>query len=166
MPLDFNLDNFAEGDGAYTFAAASGIAHFKFVNTVTSFNPAFRISSWTHGVLPEFVILDNQVLTKGYHYNAYLNTAEQRNRPAVQQDPGPGTHVIFISHKTGLAVSLRTFEAKGGEGVDTLTWTTESEFENLGFHVWRRLAPGEARMDGKPGRRTARAPASQSPSNA
>lgn len=146
-PLDFNLDNFAEGDGAYTFAAASGVAHFRFANTVASFNPAFRISSWTQGVLPEFVILDNQVLAKGYHYNAYLNTASSEVILQFNKTLAPGTHVIYISHKSGLAVSLRTFTATGGEGVDTLAWTTESEFENLGFHVWRRLVPGETRTD-------------------
>jgi hypothetical protein len=142
--LDFNGDNFAEGDGAYTYAASSGIAHFKFANPVTSYYPAFRISAWTEGVLPEFVLLDNQVLTKGYHYNAYLNTA--RNTVVIQFNKilTAGTHVIFISHKSGLAVKLSRFEAKSGEGVDTLAWTTESEFENLGFHVWRREIPSDS----------------------
>jgi FlgD Ig-like domain len=28
-----------------------------------------------------------------------------------------------------------------------LTWTTESEFENLGYHVYRRIAQGEAQID-------------------
>jgi hypothetical protein len=145
--LDFNADNFAEGDGAYTYAASSGIAHFRYVNTVTSFSPAFRISSWTQGTLPEFVVVDNQVLVRGYQYNAYLNAASNEVILQINKTLTPGTHSFFISHKSGLAVHLRTFEAKGGEGVDTLTWTTESEFENLGFHVWRRLAPGEAQVD-------------------
>ncbi|MDQ3000374.1 MAG: hypothetical protein M3Y08_03800, partial [Fibrobacterota bacterium] len=146
--LDFNADNFAEGDGAYTYQAASGIAHFKFVNAATSFNPAFRINTWTYGTLPEVIILDNQILTKGYHYNAYLNTATSEVVLQFNKTLAPGTHVFFISHKTGLAVSLRSFEAKGGEGVDTLQWTTESEFENLGYHVWRRVAPAEAQLEG------------------
>ncbi|MDB5104230.1 MAG: filamentous hemagglutinin N-terminal protein, partial [Fibrobacteres bacterium] len=148
--LDFNADNFAEGDGAYTYAAAGGIAHFKFANTKTSFSPAFRINTWTQGTLPEVVILDNQVLTRGYHYNVYLNTAGAGGGELVMQfnkTLAPGTHVFFINHKTGLAVTLRSFEAKGGEGVDTLEWSTESEFENLGYHLYRRIAPGEAQID-------------------
>ena len=146
--LDFNVDGFAEGDGAYTFAAAgTGIAHFKFVNTVTSFNPAFRISSWTFGTLPEYVIVDNQTLTKGYHYNAYLNTTTNELILQFNKTYAPGTHIFYISHKTGLAVKLRTFEAKGGEGVDTLTWSTESEFENLGYHLYRRIATAGDPLD-------------------
>ncbi len=145
--LDFNGDNFAEGDGAYTYAAAGGTAHFRFVNSVTCFNPAFRINTWTQGTLPEFVILDNQVLTSGYHFNAYLNAASGEVVIQFNKTLAPGTHVFYISHKNGLAVTLRAFEAKGGEGVDTLQWTTESEFENLGYNVYRRLAPGEAQID-------------------
>lgn len=150
-PLDFNTDNFAEGDGAYTFqSSAGGLAHFRFVNPVASFNPAFRISSWTYGVLPEFVIVDNQVLVKGYHYNAYLNTATSEVILQINKTLAAGTHVIYISHKSGLAVTLRAFTAKGGEGADTLAWTTESEFENLGYNVWRRPVmdgPGDAQGD-------------------
>ncbi|MBW8886871.1 MAG: DUF2341 domain-containing protein [Fibrobacteres bacterium] len=142
--LDFNADNFAEGDGAYTYAASSGIASFRFVNTVTSFYPAFRISSWTQGTLPDFVVLDNQVLTRGYHYNAYLNTASNEVVMQFNKTLAPGTHVFFISQKSGLAVKLNRFEATGGDGVDSLAWTTESEFENLGFYVWRRYVPSGA----------------------
>ncbi|MDB5047740.1 MAG: Fibronectin type domain protein [Fibrobacteres bacterium] len=145
--LDFNGDNFAEGDGAYTYAAASGIVHFKFVNAVTAFNPVFRINTWTQGTLPEFVELDNQVLTKGYQYNAYLNATGGEVIIQFNKTLAPGTHIFYISHKNGLAVTLRAFEAKGGEGVDTLAWTTESEFENLGYHLYRRLAPAGAQID-------------------
>jgi hypothetical protein len=145
--LDLNADNFAEGDGAYTYQASGGLAHFRFTNSVTSFNPAFRISSWTYGTLPEVVIADNQVLTRGYHYNAYLNTAANEVVLQFNRTFTPGAHVFFISHKTGLAVTLNSFVAKGGEGVDTLEWTTESEFENLGYHIWRRIAPGSAQVD-------------------
>jgi hypothetical protein len=59
----------------------------------------------------------------------------------------PGTHTFFISHKAGLAVTLRSFEAKSGEGVDTLQWSTESEMENLGFSVYRRMASAEDQID-------------------
>src|SRR5690606_3057705 len=147
-PLDFNTDNFAEADGAYTYAAAgTGIAHFKFVNSVACFNPAFRISSWTFGTLPEFVLVDNQTLTRGYHYNAYLNTAGNEIVMQFNRTFAPGTHVFYISHKTGLAVALRSFEAVGGDGVDTLEWITESEFENLGFNLYRRMAAPELQSD-------------------
>ncbi len=38
-----------------------------------------------------------------------------------------------------VAVSLASFEASAGDGEALLVWETASEFENLGFHVWRRL---------------------------
>jgi hypothetical protein len=144
--LDFaaSPDGFAEGDGAYVYTSSSGIAHFKFVNTVAHFSPAFRIKSWAVASLPEYVTVDNQTLVKDYHYNAYVNTASDELIIQFNKTYLPGTHVIYISHKTGLAVTLNRFEAVPGEGVDTLKWATESEFENLGFNVWRRLAPVQA----------------------
>jgi hypothetical protein len=139
--LDFNADMFAEGDGAYTYAAVSGIAHFKFVNTVSAFNPAFRISTWSVGTLPEFVQVDNQVQVRGYNYNAYLKASSSELVIQFNKTLAPGTHVFFISHRSGLAVTVRKFEAVSGEGVDTLKWTTESEFENVGFNLYRRAKP-------------------------
>ncbi|HKP97339.1 MAG TPA: DUF2341 domain-containing protein [Fibrobacteria bacterium] len=148
--LDFNTtaaDGFAEGDGAYVYTAGAGTAHFKFVNTVTHFNPAFRIKSWTFSTLPEFVIVDNQTLVKDYQYNAYVNVSSNELILQFNKTFTPGTHLFYISHKTGLAVTLNRFEALGGDGVDSLAWSTESEFENLGFNVWRRAAPKQPLPD-------------------
>jgi hypothetical protein len=146
--LDFNTDGFAEGDGAYTYTAAgTGIAHFKFTNTVTHFSPAFRIKGWSFATLPEYVVVDNQTLTRDYQYNAYVNTTAQELIIQIGKTLTPGTHLFYIAHKTGLAVTLNHFEAKGGEGVDTLRWSTESELENLGFHLWRRIAAFEVLPD-------------------
>jgi hypothetical protein len=145
--LDFNAtgDRFAEGDGAYVYTSFAGVAHFKFVdNTVTHFNPAFRIKNWTHGILPEYLIVDNQVLTFGYQYNAYLNNATSELIMQFNKTFTPGTHFFYISHKTGLAVKLNKCDVKNGEGVDTLQWTTESEFENLGFNIYRRIASADS----------------------
>ena len=120
--LDFkhaSADGFAEGDGAYVYTAGSGIAHFKFVNTVTHFSPAFRIKSWTFASLPEYVTVDNQTLVQELPLQRLC-----QHRPAeliiqFNRTFAPGTHVFYISHKTGLAVTLNRFEAVGGEGVDT-----------------------------------------------
>ena len=73
-----------------------------------------------------------------------MNTATSELIIQFNKTFSPGTHVFYISHKTGLAVTLNRFEAVGGEGVDTLQWSTESEFENLGFNVYRRLAPSRS----------------------
>jgi len=37
-----------------------------------------------------------------------------------------------------LPVELSAFTAAGGDGRVTLSWTTESEHDNRGFHIWRR----------------------------
>jgi hypothetical protein len=94
-------------------------------------------------VIPEVVILDNQTLSRGYGYNAYLKTPTDEIILQFNRTLAPGNHVIYVSHKSGLAVTLHSFTARGGEGVDTLEWTTESEFENLGYNVYRRPAPAE-----------------------
>ena len=75
---------------------------------------------------------------EGDGYNAYLNTAANEVVIQLNKTLAPGNHVIFISHMSGLAVTLRAFTAKGGDGVDTLDWATESEFENLGYNLYRR----------------------------
>ena len=48
---------------------------------------------------------------------------------------GMGTSESDIS----LPVTLSTFTAQAGDGEATLHWVTESETDNLGFHVYRAL---------------------------
>ena len=52
---------------------------------------------------------------------------------------GMGTSKSDIS----LPVTLSTFTAQAGDGEVTLHWVTESETDNLGFHVYRALSEHE-----------------------
>ncbi len=137
---DFNNDGYSEGEGAYMYNASSGVAQFQFAATKPQVNPTFRIRSWTLGTLPEFVIINNQLQVYGYDYNAYLNTASTEVILQFNKTLS-GTKNIYISHKLGLAVTLTNFHAVSGQGEDTLMWTTESEHDNLGYYIYRRVSP-------------------------
>ena len=79
-------------------------------------------------------------MVEGYGYNAYLNTSA--NELVVQLDTvlcNPTN--IYIAADQNLAVTLSSFTASGGDRVDTLFWRTESEHDNMGFHLMRRIAP-------------------------
>jgi hypothetical protein len=52
---------------------------------------------------------------------------------------GMGTSGSDIS----LPVTLSAFTARAGDGEVTLHWITESETDNLGFHVYRALSEDE-----------------------
>jgi hypothetical protein len=39
-----------------------------------------------------------------------------------------------------IPVELTSFTARAGDGIVTLNWTTQSETENLGYHVYRSMA--------------------------
>ncbi|MBF0432516.1 MAG: DUF2341 domain-containing protein, partial [Fibrobacteria bacterium] len=143
--LDFNGDGFAEGDGAYTFQASSGVAQFQMGITKSRFYPAFRIKNWNTVTAPEIVLVGNQEQVRDYQYNAYVDVA---NRQLIMQfnqvwrGSGNDTlRTVYVSAKDGLAVTMGEFRAVAGVGEDSLFWTTESELDNLGFYLLRRVKP-------------------------
>lgn len=140
--LDFNADSsFAEGDGAYVYQSnGSGIAQFSFNATSPRFSPAFRITNWSQGTLPDYVFINNQSQVLGYDYNAHINVATSTLILQFNKTLSGGSKIIHISHKSGLAVTVQQLMASGGPGADTVSWVTQSEFENLGYHVWRRVS--------------------------
>jgi hypothetical protein len=52
-----------------------------------------------------------------------------------------GDSVIYISYSATLAVTMTDFGANGGDRNDTVQWKTESEEQNLGFYVYKRIKP-------------------------
>jgi len=65
---------------------------------------------------------------------------------AIKDDVGgninQGSAYIYRSiEDLSLPVELASFTATAGEGWVTLSWCTESEVDNLGFHVYRALSP-------------------------
>ena len=47
-------------------------------------------------------------------------------------------HTDEVAIDAALPVQLATFTATGGQQKVILEWTTESEWDNRGFHIWRR----------------------------
>lgn len=141
--MDLDGDGFAEGDGAYVYQASSNIAHFKLDAAVARVYPAFRITGWT-GELPAYVLVDNQSQVLGYHYNAAVNAKGRELILQFNRKFKIGSYNIYIGLKDNLAVKMAGFAVKGGSGADTAFWTTESEKDNLGYNLYRRLAGSSA----------------------
>ena len=144
---DFDNDGFNERDGAYIISADENTINFKLParNDTCRFYPAFRITQYYAAEKPAYVFLynssgDTVPALDGYQYNAYLNRTQ--HELIVQIDSIFCDSVgIFISADRTLAVKISRFWANGGTGCDTIGWRTESEQENLGFYLYRRVKP-------------------------
>jgi hypothetical protein len=148
---DLNADGFNESEGAYRIQASGNAVLFTLpARTDTCrFYPVFRISSYTATQKPQYFYCyrgfhgtgpDTLSLLEGYNYNMYLNRSAQEL--VVQIDSVFCDSAIFyISPDRTLAVELTEFKAEGGDGCDTVRWHTESESENLGYYLYRRIRP-------------------------
>jgi hypothetical protein len=146
--MDFNTDGYAEGEGVYVYQASSGTAQFKLSTTTARFNPSFKINSWGSAALPEIVIVDNQEQIRGYDYSAVVDGAN--NSLIIHFNKtfrGSGYRSILIAQKASLAVTLSEFRAVAGNGVDSVLWTTESEIDNLGYYLLKRVKPNVENMN-------------------
>lgn len=143
---DLNGDGFNEREGAYAIKSYENEIHLRLPahgDTCRS-HPAFKISNYTSTYKPQHVVVyrgsDTVTLSEGYHYNAYLN--KSKKELVIQIDSVfRDTTSIFISSDKTLAVKLSSFSAAGGDNCDTLRWRTESEKDNLGFYLFRRICP-------------------------
>ncbi|MBN1602063.1 MAG: DUF2341 domain-containing protein [Chitinispirillaceae bacterium] len=143
---DLNTDGFNERQGAYIINAEDNTVNFKIPsrNDTCRFYPAFVIRNYYAPRKPDYVFgyngSDTTVLLDGYQYNAYLNSTA---RELVMQFDSVfcDSAGIYISADKTLAVSISEFLALGGILSDTIRWQTESEQENLGFHIFRRIRP-------------------------
>ena len=144
---DLNKDGFNEREGAYVIGADNNLVNFKLParNDTCRFYPVFRITDYYASSKPEYVFLYNSTgdtvpLVEGYQYNVYINRISREL--ILQIDSIFCDSVgIFISSDRTLAIKMSGFWAKGGIGCDTIGWRTESEQENLGFYLYRRVKP-------------------------
>jgi hypothetical protein len=144
---DLNADGFAEQEGAYIISATNNTVKFKLParNDTCRYYPAFRITGYTAVQRPQYVFLysgsTSKALLEGYQFNSYVN--QTAHELIVQIDSIFCDSVgIYISSDKTLAVKMSLFEAKPGNKCDTLIWRTESEQENLGYRLMRRINPG------------------------
>jgi autotransporter-associated beta strand protein len=144
---DLNGDGFNESEGAYIVKADNNnIVHFKLpaYKDTCRFYPAFRVTAYTASTKPQYVYVyrgtDTACLVENYQYNIYH---DKTNRQLILQIDSifRDTVGIFISSDRTLAVKLSSFTAKGGMKSDTLRWQTESEQDNYGFYIYRRVKP-------------------------
>ncbi|NLG17507.1 MAG: hypothetical protein GX556_09290, partial [Fibrobacter sp.] len=144
---DLNGDGFNEREGAYVIEASDNTVNFKIParNDTCRFYPAFRLTKYYASNSPQYIFLynssgDTVPLLEGYQYNAWVNRI---NRELVVQIDSVfcDSVGIFISADRTLAVTLSEFWARGGQNCDTIGWRTESENENLGYNLYRRVKP-------------------------
>lgn len=143
---DLDGNGFNESEGAYIVKSVNNEVHLRLPahNDTCRFYPVLRITNYTATSKPQYVIIyrgaDTLALVEGQYYNAYLN---RTNRELVIQIDSVfcDTVSVFISSDRTLAVNLSQFSAIGGDRCDTLYWRTESEQENLGFYLLRRISP-------------------------
>jgi hypothetical protein len=146
---DFNLDGFNEREGAYVYRADNtNTAHFTLLaNTdggaggdTCRFFPAFRITNYTASTTPQYIFVANQQLVQGFGYNAMIKPATNELILQLNSKYCANTD-IYISADRTLAVTMADFIANGGDNSVRLRWHTESEENNLGFFVYRRIKP-------------------------
>ena len=145
---DLKGDGFNEAEGAYVIQADNNSANFEIqadgATDGCKFYPAFRFTNYSSSNLPKYVRLyngsDTIMMVEGYGYNGYVNTTT--HELIIQLDTVLCADAkIYLSCDDDLAVTMSEFKAKGGDGNDTLFWRTESESENLGFYLYRRIDP-------------------------
>lgn len=146
---DLNGDGFNEREGAYILKANNNSVSFKIParRDTVRYYPAFRITNYFAASKPEYVFAyrgltagDTVKLLEGYQYNIYHNKAMREliiQIDSIFRD----TIGIYISSDKTLAVKLSYFTAIGGIESDTIRWQTESEQDNLGFLIFRRIKP-------------------------
>jgi hypothetical protein len=138
---DVNGDGFNEKEGAYIYAASSAnTAHFKLTanGDTCRFYPAFRITNYTATSIPQYVYVDSVAKIRGYGFNAYVKPATNELVLQLNQKIC-STADIYISFDQTLAVTMADFCATPGDGRVKLQWNTESEENNLGFYIYRRI---------------------------
>ncbi len=143
---DLDADGFNEREGAYCIQAENNVVNFSLParNDTCRFYPAFKITNYYAATKPNYVhaytATDTVALLEGYQYNAYYN--REKHELIIHIDSVFCQTVnLFISADLSLAVKMGSFWARGGDGCDTIGWRTESEQENLGYYLYRRVKP-------------------------
>jgi len=143
---DLNGDGFAEQEGAYILGALNNTVSFVLPahGDTCRFFPAFRIKNYTAVQRPQYVFAfngsDTTALLEGYQFNSHVRQSD--HELVLQIDSIFCDSVgIYISSDKTLAVKMSLFEARPGNRSDTLVWRTESEQDNLGYRILRRVSP-------------------------
>ncbi len=151
---DLNADGFNEAEGCYVVAASENTIKMGLGvscgNASQINSPAFKVANYTSSQKPEYVFLhskdlgagdrDTIRLREGYDYSAHVDQTSRQLMIQLDSVFTDSTY-LYLSDDDALAVQAGGFRAVGGNGSDTLFWSTESEHENLGFMLYRRIKP-------------------------
>jgi autotransporter-associated beta strand protein len=145
---DYDTNGFNEREGAYVYQMDNtNTAHFYLTalhdangDTCRLF-PAFRLTHYYATTVPQYIFVNNQQLVQGFGYNAYVKQSTSELILQLNQKLCGSNADIYISSSATLAVTLDQFNANGADGLVRLVWQTESEENNLGFFLYRRVNP-------------------------
>ena len=138
---DLDTNAFNEREGAYIYKADNAnTAHFTLYakNDTCRFNPAFRIENYTSVSIPQYVYVNNVPKVKDYGFNAYVKASTNELILQLWQKLCSDADIYISSDRT-LAVTMTDFIAKSGDAAVSLQWNTQSEENNLGFFLFRRI---------------------------
>ncbi len=139
-------DGYNEMEGAYILGASGNTVAFVLPahGDTCRYYPAFRITNYTAVNHPQYLYVyngsDTTALLEGYQYNCHLNPVSHELVVQIDSVFCDSTKIYLSADKT-LAVKMSLFEARPGNRRDTLLWRTESEQENLGYRIERRIEP-------------------------
>ena len=140
---DFNNDGFNEKEGAYIYQADNAnTAHFTLTahGDTCRFYPAFRITNYTATSAPQYVFVGNVAKIKDFGFIAYVKQSSHELLLQLNQTICANTDV-YISFDRTLAVTMDDFRADPGDALVKVQWNTQSEENNLGFFLYRRIRP-------------------------
>jgi hypothetical protein len=147
---DLDTNGYNEAEGCWVLKAVNNSVRFKFDGkSKAHFQPAFKILNYLSPSKPQYVFMyrpdvasprDTFRLLNGYGFTSVLN--KNTNMLLMQLDTViRDSAYIYISSDVTLAVEMGGFYGASGDGADTLHWRTESEEQNMGFNIYRRIRP-------------------------
>jgi hypothetical protein len=155
---DRNGDGFNEREGCYELNGTLGVVYFWFNedSSRSRYTPAFKINGYPYSLPPIYAIIisaDERVRDTCWpargDMNCALNDAADQVVFQINRNIG-GPCLILCTVDPNLAVEMNDFSGVADSGECRLFWTTESEQDNLGFRLLRRVHPPSA--SGAPGR--------------
>jgi len=146
-PGDLNEDGFNEREGAYVVIADNNSIDFRLNahGDTCRFYPAVRVRNYYASSNPQYVHLyrpglDTVTLHENSQYRVHLNKLTSELLVLLDTVLCDSTN-LYISADVNLAVQMGEFWGRPGDRCDTLFWRTESEHENVGYFVNRRVSP-------------------------
>ncbi|MFH0920190.1 MAG: DNRLRE domain-containing protein, partial [Fibrobacterota bacterium] len=154
---DLNTDGFNEREGCYELTCGGNNTVFFWFNidsVRTRYYPVFKMNSYTGATAPTRVMIisaDERVVDTCYASRGDVNISLlSGNRVIFQLNRViSGPCIIFCAHDNNLAVEMSRFFGTSDSGACRLNWVTESESENKGFRLLRRVSPRDVNVTAK-----------------